>query len=306
MPVAARDAAGAAAAASPELRAAGTVRPELSVVIVSWNAGTALLACLRSLHANPPTCDWEAIVVDNGSSDGSVARILRELPSVRVIANPRNRGLAAANNQGIAASTGRCVLISNPDVIYPPGAVDALRDVLARRQRAAFAVANLRYPDGGLQASVGSLPSRREALLGRRLGRHFAHGGGMWWYEWPHDEERAVGHGAEACYLVRRQAIAEIGLQDERFTLDWEGLDWSARALARGWEVWFCPTANVTHLEGASRGQVPGRLIVGAHRGMYLYLRARSHPLARPLLAAVVSLRAVTRLTLTFARRARR
>jgi len=79
--------------------------PEVSLVIVSWNSGHDLLACLRSLQSNPPSVSWEAIVVDNGSNDGSIDRLRQGLPWARVIANRRKRGLAAANNQGILAST---------------------------------------------------------------------------------------------------------------------------------------------------------------------------------------------------------
>src|SRR5579859_1376309 len=203
---------------------------EVSVVIVSWNAGQELLDCLASLREHPPSVAWEAIVVDNGSSDGSLARVRAEHPEVRIIENSRKRGLAAANNQGIMASSAPFVLISNPDVVYRPGAVDALLDLLRRRERAAFAVARHHYADGRVQTSAGDLPSPLDALLGHRLSHRRRRGAArrVWWHEWPHDEERAIGHGAEACYLVRRRALSEIGLQDERFVLDWEGLDWSA------------------------------------------------------------------------------
>jgi GT2 family glycosyltransferase len=271
---------------------------QVSVVIVTWNAGTELLDCLRSLEANPPLVRWEAIVVDNASSDGSIGRARQEFPWARVIANPHNRGLAAANNQGIAASQAPFVLISNPDVLYGQGAIDALLDLVARHDRAAFAIANLSYPDGRLQTSVGSLPSLAEALIGWRLSRHVPGNADSrtWWHSWPHDEERKVGHGAEACYLVRRDAIAEIGLQDERFVLDWEGIDWSSRAWEAGWEIWFCPSAAVTHIGGVTVRQVTGRWIASSHLGMYLYFRQRVHPIARPLLALVIIARAIAKL----------
>lgn len=270
----------------------------MSVVIVTWNSGADVLSCLRSLSENPPSGGWEAIVVDNGSSDGSITRVRKELPWVRLIVNRSNRGLAAANNQGIVSSRAPFILISNPDVIYRPGAIDALIDLLERRRRAAFAVAKLEHVDGALQASAGDLPSISEALLGRRLTNSRRRNGpsGVWWHGWSHDEEREVGHGAEACYLVRREAIGEIGLQDERFVLDWEGLDWSARARDAGWQVWFCPAASVVHIGGVSLKQVPGRWIASTHVGMYLYLRRRLHPSLRPLLAAAIAVRAFAKL----------
>jgi GT2 family glycosyltransferase len=271
--------------------------PDISVVIVTWNAEADLLACLESLSAHPPGLSWEAIVVDNGSWDQTVVRVRREFPWVRVIVNSRNRGLAAANNQGIACSRARYVLISNPDVVYRPGSVDALADLLERRERAAFAVARLEHADGRVQVSAGDLPGISQAIFGRTLGGRMRVDGasGTWWHGWPHDEEREIEHGAEACYLVRREAIGEIGLQDERYVLDWEGLDWSARARETGWQIWFCPAASVTHVGGVSVKQVPGRWIASTHLGMYLYLRRRQPVLMRPLLAAAVATRALAK-----------
>jgi GT2 family glycosyltransferase len=274
--------------------------PELSVVIVSWNSGQDLLNCLCSLRDHPPTTTWETLVVDNGSSDGSLDEVRDRFPWARVIANASDRGLAAANNQGIAASRAPYVLISNPDVVYQPGTVDALLALLERRPRAAFAVARLVDSDGRLQTSAGDLPRIADALLGRRLSRRLRgrSGSQVWWHHWPHDEERSIGHGAEACYLVRREALAAIGLQDERFRLDWEGIDWSARAWRAGWEVWFCPEATAVHLGGTSVKQVPLRWIASTHRGMYLYLRRQVRPLLRPLLAFAVFARAVAKVVM--------
>lgn len=270
---------------------------EVSVVIVTWNAGDVLLECLRSLEASPPAVGWEAIVIDNASSDGTIPQVQEEFPAVRVIVNPHNRGLAAANNQGIAASQGPFVVISNPDVLYRPGAIDALLDLLRRHDRAAFAIASLRHPDGSRQTSAGDLPSLGEALLGQRLSRRRrAAVRRMWWHEWPGDQERVVGHGAEACYAVRRDALAEVGLQDERFILDWEGLDWSARVWKAGWEVWFCPAAEVTHLGGVSVRQAGARWIASTHLGMYRYFAARTPSVTRPLLALTIATRALAKL----------
>ena len=270
---------------------------QVSVVIVTWNSRNVLLDCLRSLQDNPPSASWEAIVVDNASSDETVTDVRDQFPWARVIANPGNRGLAAGNNQGIAASAAPFVVISNPDVLYGPAAIDALLDLLGRRGRAAFAIANLRHPNGVRQTSAGDLPSLREALLGQRISRlQRGSGRGMWWHDWPADEERTVGHGAEACYAVRRAALAEIGLQDERFILDWEGLDWSARAWEAGWEIWFCPAARVTHLGGTSVRQATARWIASTHLGMYRYFAARLPAVARPPLVMAVAVRATVKL----------
>jgi N-acetylglucosaminyl-diphospho-decaprenol L-rhamnosyltransferase len=272
--------------------------PQLSLVIVNWNAGNALADCLSSLERHPPSRPWDATVVDNCSSDGSVDHVRRHTPWVKLLVNDRNRGLAAANNQGIRSSRGGAIVISNPDVVYGPGSLDALCELSERRSRAAFVFARIVHPSGEVQTSAGDLPTLRQALLGRQAARRAALGepAGFWWDGWAHDEERQIGHGLEACYLARRAAVEEIGLQDEDFFLDWEGIDWAARAREAGWEVWFCPRAEVIHAGGASIRQAEARWVVASHRGIYRYFRKRMPAAARPLLASALATRAAVKL----------
>lgn len=307
---------------------------QVSVIIVNWNARDALLGCLQSLATYPPVGlgtgrptgadpppagadplagaeppragaegrTWEIIVVDNGSVDGSVDAVRSRYPHVRVIANPNNRGLPAANNQGIALASGAALLICNPDVVFQPGAAAALVGLLARHPRAGIVIPRLRYPDGGLQTSAGDLPTLGEALKGRQAQRQRRATGlpaGFWWDGWAHDEERPIGRGHEAAYVVRRAAADEVGPQDERFRLDWEGIDWTARFHDAGWEIWLCPDAEVVHLGGASIRQVPFRWVVSSHRGMYRYFAKRRPAYWRPALAAMIGGRAAVKLAAT-------
>ena len=283
---------------------AGPAPVAVSVIIVNWNARPALADCLASLNAHPPPGPWEAIVVDNASADGSVEWLRALDRGVRLIANRDNRGLPAANNQGIAASLGNALLICNPDVVFGPGAAAAMVDLLDRRPRAGIVVPRLQYPDGAPQTSAGDLPTLSHALRGRQAQRHRRAAGrpeGFWWDGWPHDEERAIGRGHEAAYVVRRAAVAEVGMQDERFPLDWEGIDWTARFRDAGWEVWLCPAAEVVHLGGASIRQVPFRWVVSSHRGMYRYFAKRRPAYWRPVLAVLIGGRAVVKLAATAA-----
>jgi hypothetical protein len=168
---------------------------------------------------------------------------------------------------------------------------------LDRHPRAAWIVPRLRHDDGSLQTSAGDLPTVWDALAGRQIARaRHRRATGLWWDGWAHDEEREIGRGHEAAYLVRRAAIEEVGLQDERYRLDWEGIDWTARLRAAGWQVWLCPDAEAVHLGGASVRQVPYRWIVWSHRGMYRYFADRTPAATRPLLAAAVTARAVAKL----------
>lgn len=270
--------------------------PEVAVVIVTWNARGPLLDCLASLAPAAAAGEVEVVVVDNASADGTVAAVADAAPWARCIANPTNRGLSAANNQGIAATTAPFVCISNPDVVYRPGTIPALRAAMDDHPRAAFAFARLVHPDGTLQTTVGDLPTLSDALLGRQASRRRDADHGFWWDGWAHDEDRRVGHGLEACYLVRRAAIAEIGVQDEGFWLDWEGIDWCARAADAGWESWFVAGAEATHVGGVSLRQAQARWIVESHRSMHRYFSLRRRPAMRPLLAIAFGGRALVKL----------
>jgi GT2 family glycosyltransferase len=278
-----------------------TAPPAISIVIVTWNSRDRVVELLHSLAANPPKRTYEVIVVDNASRDGTVEAVKVVAPEVIVVANRINRGLPAANNQGMLAARGDFIVISNPDVVYQAGAVDALIGLLERRPEAGFAFARLHHPDGTLQTCTGDLPTVREALTGKaaRLHRPDGRPQGFWWHGWEHNEEVPIGHGGESCYATRRSTVAAIGLQDERFRLDWEGIEWVARGAELGWASWFCPAAQVVHVGGASIRQTPLRWIVWTHLGMYRYLKPRTPLVTRPLLAAIISVRAVAKLLKT-------
>lgn len=277
-------------------------RPAISIVIVTWNCRERVVDCLRSIAANAPRRPYEVVVVDNGSSDGTVDAVRAVDPDTIVIENASNRGLPAANNQGMLAASGDYLVISNPDVLYGPRAIDELIELLDRRPRAGFAFARLHHPDGSLQTCTGDLPTVREALTGRaaRVARPDPRPHGFWWHGWAHDEEVRIGHGGESCYATRRSTISAIGVQDERFRLDWEGVEWVARAADDGWESWFCPSATVVHVGGASIRQVPLRWIVWSHIGMFRYFESRIPAVTRPLLAALITARAAVKIATTF------
>ncbi len=275
----------------------------LSVVVVTWNSASVIDGLLRSLLETLPQGSWELVVVDNASTDATVSLVQARLPSALIIRNPTNRGLAAANNQGLVAAKCDSILICNPDVIFRPEAVGAMVDVLVRHPRAGWVVPRLTCENGEPQTSAGDLPTFTAAILGRQASRRWQRGttNGFWWDGWAHDQERTIGRGHEAAYVVKRRAIAEVGLQDEQYVLDWEGIDWTDRFRRSDWEVWLAPTARVVHLGGASIRQVPFRSIVSQHRGMYRYFASRRSVGVRPFIAAAIASRAVVKLGLVAA-----
>jgi GT2 family glycosyltransferase len=228
--------------------------------------------------------DTEIVVVDNASSDGTADLIRRDYPHVQLIANPKNIGLAAANNQGIAATSAPYVVMCNPDIEVRADALESLVSCFGGHPRAALIGPRMYDGAGRLRSTVADLPRLRDALRGR-----------YWWGWWDHEQERQVGQVIEACYAVRRTAVESVGGLDPRYFLYWEGCDWAHRFRDGGWETWFCPSAEATHAGGGTVEKISLRRILLSHRSAYRYFRLHSR-VPMPLLMLVFTARAVVKL----------
>jgi hypothetical protein len=268
----------------------------VSVVVVTWNAADHVEHCLESVRG------YDTVVVDNGSTDGTVGLVRGRFPEARVI-EQENKGMGGGNNAGIRASDGKYVLLLNSDAWVESNAVegDAVEKLAAfadEHPRAAVVGPRLRNPDGSLQRSVRGEPTlwrlATEYLFLRKLApttqAFNAFYGGGFDYDAPAEVESLYG----AALLVRREAIDDVGLFDEAFFLFSEETDWLYRFRRAGWEVWFTPTAEVTHLGGASHG---GRLYVENLRGILRFMSKNRGPeeaaRARLLLLWSLRLRAI-------------
>lgn len=244
--------------------------PELSIAIVNWNTREMLDDCLRSIREAPDEITREVIVVDNASADGSAEMVAADHPEVTLIANERNVGYAAANNQAIRASSGELVLLLNADIVVHPGALDALAQVLRERPEAAAAAPRLILPDGSVQASCRTFPTPRvvmyEALGLARLfpGSRSLGAYRMTW--WDYDEERTVEQPMASALMLRRAALEDVGLMDEAFAIFFNDVDLCKRLYDAGWTIRFTPRAEMDHVGGASTSQVRRHMLVESHR----------------------------------------
>ncbi len=224
---------------------------DLSIIIVTYNSRAPVERCLASLERHPASGLAETIVVDNASSDGTAETVRGRFPGVRVVANAENRGYSRGVNQGIHSSTGRLILILNPDIVVGEGSIDRLASFMAEHPDAGIAGAKLVYPDGTLQYSARAFytPS---ALLFRRtvLGRMFPRAKPLRDHllmDDGHAVSREVDWIIGACMLVRRAALEQVGAMDERFFLYFEDLDWCYRMKQRGWKVCYVPDSVMVH-----------------------------------------------------------
>jgi GT2 family glycosyltransferase len=237
-------------------------KPQLSVIIVSYNTREVTLECLRTLYGeleSTPRLRAHVWVVDNASRDDSVTAIEAEFPGVRVIANAENRGFGAANNQAMERAEGDYFLLLNSDAFVHAGAITALMEELENHPQVAVAGPRLLNRDGSLQPSCWRFPSPRQAWL-ENLGvvRWFSHTSQFGdYHRWPHDTRLEVDYVSGACFLVRRIAWEQSGGFDEAFPLYAEETDWQKRLRDTGWKIVFVPDAVVTHWGGASGHSKP-------------------------------------------------
>ena len=259
---------------------------DLSIVIVNWNVRELLRRCLHSIMSSLqlPASNFqiETIVVDNASSDGSVAMVEGEFPQVRLIANSENVGFTVGNNQGIAASQGRYILLLNPDTEIVGDTPTTMVEYMDHHPQVGALGPQLLNPNGSIQSSRRRFPTLATAFLEstvlqqwfprNRATRHY------YITDRPDDEVQEVDWVTGACLLVRRETVEQVGLLDEGFFMYSEELDWCRRMKAQGWKVIYLPTARVVHHGAQSSEQVKSFQHVQFQRSKIRYFRKHHGP----------------------------
>ena len=276
--------------------------PSVSAVLVNYNAGDELRHALQSIADDVGDDSWEAVVVDNASSDGSMAAVAQFAPLARSIRNRRNVGFAAAVNQGIAESASPVLLIMNPDCRLTAGAVDTLRQALDRHRDCAIAGPRILNPDGSVQGSARGDPDMMTGLFGRTalLQRLMPSLPAARRNVVQHESGAAAEEGvvvdwlSGACMLAKRSALTEVGGFDERYFLYWEDADLCRRLRSRGYHVRYVPAATAVHRVGHSSRTARAASVRAFHDSAYRYYATHVAPgrlnpkrlIARGVLAA--------------------
>lgn len=222
---------------------------KLSVVIVSFNTKELLKKCLESIKGSGlKASDYEVIVVDNASQDGSVEMVKEEFPEVKLIVNQENLGFAKANNQALKQVYGEYCLLLNSDTQVKPGALEKLVEFAEKHPEAGVIGARLLNPDGSIQPSVYHLPTIWRAILEYWLGME----GEYEKYAVTGTNPVSVEAVTFACALIPKITIEKIGLLDERYFMYFEDLDYCWRVRQAWLKVYYLSTAEVNHYHGAS------------------------------------------------------
>jgi hypothetical protein len=270
---------------------------DLSDVIVNWNTPELLRDCLKSVFGMIEGIAFEVIVVDNASSDGSVAMLKVEFPQVRRVENYENRGFAAANNQAFRIMTGRYALLLNSDTVLTEGAVHELYAFMEEHPEAVMACGQLLNADGSKQNSIAAFPTLLSLLVNVPLleilfpARYPSKR-----QDYPHPIE--VDSGIGAFLIVRKSAIDGVGGLDERYFFFFEETDWARTMKEAGWKIYHVPTARIYHLQGKSVG---AGILSRTHfyRSRYLYFVKWKSTAWSALAAVIIVLRLIVNWVLT-------
>jgi hypothetical protein len=260
--------------------------PDLSVIIVNYNAGAHLERCLRSLGPHLGRTAWEAVVLDNHSIDGSEVIAAEFAPRVSLIRNIENIGFGRAVNQGVHRTSGRLVLLLNPDGCLLPGAIDQLCEELNAHHDCAIVGPAVVDDDGGIQGSARGDPDMLTGLFGRStwLTRRFPNTALARRNVMIEPQVAAGSSSVEvdwvsgSCMLVRREAFLQVGGFDERYFMYWEDADLCRRLRSAGWRTRYRSDARVVHSVGQSSRKAKELSIRAFHRSAYVYYATHVAP----------------------------
>ena len=257
---------------------------DLGIIIVNYNTRELLHRCLETVFASQGLT-FRVCVVDNASTDGSVALVTRAFPQVLLLENEENLGYPAANNQGLQAlgfeqqgeTVPRYALLLNPDTEVPPDGLAQMVAFMDDHPQAGAAGPKLVQPDGSLDlACRRSFPSPEVSFyrmigLARLFPKSHRFGRYNLTYLDP-DQEAEVDSVVGAYMQVRRETIWQVGLLDDSFFMYGEDLDWAYRIKAAGWKVYYYPQVTVLHVKRAA-SRHSARAQVEFWRAMEIFYR---------------------------------
>jgi N-acetylglucosaminyl-diphospho-decaprenol L-rhamnosyltransferase len=229
---------------------------DLSIIVVNWNTRELLRECLDAVYNTVKSVSFETIVVDNGSTDGSLRMLRNDFPQAELLANEENLGYAEANNQGISISKGKHVLLLNSDAVLQEGTVERMVAFLEGRREVGVVGPALILPNGSYQMGAGgfefslltafnyfSFLSKLSPLSMKGL-----------WLEQKDSfkQEIEVDWVSGACLMARAELFRTVGSLDTSYFMYMEDVEWCRRVREAGYKIFYLPFARTIHQYRAS------------------------------------------------------
>lgn len=249
---------------------------DISIIIVSWNTKDILRDCLKSVYRETKRLKFEVIVVDNDSSDGTKEMLKKEFPKVETIFNKENKGFAAANNQGIKKAKGRYVLLLNSDTLILNNAVFKCFKFMKDNPDLGALGCKILNKDGTLQRSAFMYPSILNMLISvfylnklfsksKFFGRER-----MTYFDFDNIKEVECVMGS--FMMIRKRAIKQAGMMDERYFMYTEEADLCYRYKKKGWKIGYYPRAEIIHLGGESSKRIKPKMCLQLRGSILLFM----------------------------------
>ena len=265
----------------------------ITIGVISFNTKELLADCLASIARQGNDLLAKTVVIDNASTDGSSGLVEEKYPQVELISNNDNLGYAKAANQVLKNSKSQFVLLLNSDTILHDKSIESILDFMQGCPQAGAVGPLLLNPDGSNQASGRRFPSFLDASMHAFLGviapdNRFSRRYKL--MDWDRKHKKEIDWISGAAIVLRRQAVKEIGLFDERFFMYVEDMDLCYRLWENGWKIFLLPEAKVTHYIGESSKQLNVQMIREFQKSIYrFYLKQNAHSPKR-FLAPLVKL----------------
>lgn len=267
-------------------------QPRLSIVIVSWNCRLYLEECLASIFSAERPFPLEIIIVDNASSDETVAWLKSSFPGIKIVANPKNLGFPRSCNLGLKNARGEYFLLLNPDTKLQKDTLVKAVEFIEKNPDIGMLGVKIRRPDGSIQLHGGRAFPTLASLLFNSLGldrafpflRLFSSPDMPWW---DHENSQKVDMISGTFMLFRRAVYNKIMGLDETLPMFFEDMEYCWRVKKNGWEVFYLAETEILHYSGVSSSRASSFWITSlkyeANRLMLLAverkIKARLYPL---------------------------
>lgn len=251
---------------------------KLSIIIVSFQCKDKLRVTLDAVFASQNFSDYEVIVVDNGSTDGTSEMVRKEYENKIIFIQNTNEGFSKGNNRGIRVAGGEYLLLLNPDTKVAPDCLSVMMKFAESRPDIGIATCKLIRPDGSLDlACRRGLPNPWNSLVRQlHLSFLFPKSKVLTGYNLTHapvDQDMAVGSCSGAFMLVSPKCLAAVGGLDEQFFMYGEDIDWCKRAGDAGFKVWYHAATTCVHYKGQSSKRAPKLALHAFYEAMWLYYK---------------------------------
>jgi GT2 family glycosyltransferase len=260
-------------------------RPDVSILIVSFNTQRVLRECLESIERESSGLNVEISIVDNDSSDGSPEMIAKDFPAVHLVRSKVNLGFGAANNAALEGMRGRYIVLLNSDAFLCPDSLRLAVQHMDANPRAGLGGGKLVGRDFSWQPSARMFPSiMTDFYVMTGLASRFPQSRifGSFDRTWADQSVASeVDWVPGAFSIIRAEVIEQVGFFDPAFFLYSEEVDLCRRIKAAGWQIWYWPDISIIHIGGESSRQVKtlemsstgAQLVLWRMRSTLLYYR---------------------------------